>query len=178
MKNNQVILVDRFDHEIGVMEKLQAHEEGKLHRAFSVFIFNEKEELLLQQRALSKYHSGGLWTNTCCSHPQPNEKTIDGAHRRLMEEMGFSTDVDWVGHVLYKAEFGNGLTEYEFDHVFLGYYDGEIHINPEEVETYKWVSINELESWIQEKPTDFTAWFGLCLEKVKEALLYKNREIA
>lgn len=178
MDVNQVILVDRDDREVGVMEKLQAHVEGKLHRAFSVFIFNEKDELLLQQRALSKYHSGGLWTNTCCSHPKPNEKTIDGARRRLIEEMGFSTDVDWVGHVLYQAEFGNGLIEHEFDHVFLGYHDGNININLDEVETYKWISIQELEEWIQNKPTDFTAWFGLCLEKVKQALHYKNRGIA
>ncbi|MBD0402685.1 isopentenyl-diphosphate Delta-isomerase [Flammeovirga sp. EKP202] len=178
MERNDVILVDKNDQQIGVMEKLQAHVEGKLHRAFSVFIFNNEGKLLLQQRALTKYHSGGLWTNTCCSHPKPGEEVHEGAHRRLVEEMGFNTEIEWVDHVLYKAAFGNGLIEHEYDHVFVGYYDGIIKPNPEEVESIRWIDIAELETWMKKKPSDFTAWFGLCLEKVKCYLNVKKQAIA
>jgi len=120
----QVILVNEQDEQVGIMEKMQAHREGKLHRAFSVFIFNNKREMLLQQRALNKYHSGGLWTNACCSHPKPNESTEAAAKRRLKEELGFETTLEKNFDFTYKADFENGLTEYEFDHVFSGVYNG------------------------------------------------------
>ena len=121
MKEPKVILVDKNDHQIGTMGKLQAHVEGKLHRAFSVFLFNNEGELILQQRALSKYHSGGLWTNTCCSHPSPNEDLKDAVNRRLEEELNLKNiETIEIGSVLYKAEFGNGLTEHEYDYVFIG----------------------------------------------------------
>ena len=123
----QVILVNEQDEQTGVMEKMEAHQKALLHRAFSVFIFNDKGELLLQQRASDKYHSGGLWTNTCCSHPNPDEETITAAQRRLKEEMGFTTKLSKAFDFIYKSEFSNGLTEHEFDHVFTGYYNGEIH---------------------------------------------------
>jgi isopentenyl-diphosphate delta-isomerase len=119
--NDCVILVDEQDREIGVMEKLQAHQEGKLHRAFSVFIFNDANELLLQQRAYTKYHSGGLWANSCCSHPTPNETTLDAAHRRLMEEMGMSCDLEIKTSFVYKTPFDNGLTEHEYDYILIGH---------------------------------------------------------
>ena len=122
----EVVLVDEQDKPVGVMEKMQAHREGKLHRAFSVFIFNDKGEMLLQQRAFNKYHSAGLWTNACCSHPKPNETTETAAARRLNEELGFKTSLEKLFDFTYKASFENGLTEYEFDHVFSGIYNGEI----------------------------------------------------
>jgi isopentenyl-diphosphate delta-isomerase len=117
---NDVILVDKHDNSVGTMDKMKAHEMGVLHRAFSIFLFNDKGELLLQKRQESKYHSAGLWTNTCCSHPKPGETLIDGAKSRLMEEMGISTEIEFAFSFLYKAEFENGLTENEFDHVFIG----------------------------------------------------------
>ena len=133
MDLTQVILVDQQDNPTGSCEKLEAHQKGLLHRAFSVFIFNKKGEMLLQQRAVNKYHSGGLWTNACCSHPAEGEDTIAAAHRRLLEEMGFDTPVEKVFDFVYKADFDNGLTEYEFDHVFVGEYSGAINFNKEEV---------------------------------------------
>src|SRR4030095_7998604 len=129
MSSTEVILVDQEDRPSGTAEKMEAHRKGLLHRAFSVFIFNSKGEMLLQQRALSKYHSGGLWTNACCSHPAPGEKTKDGAIRRLNEELGFETPVEKVFDFVYKAEFDNGLTEHEFDHVFAGEYEGQLNVN-------------------------------------------------
>src|SRR5437868_2002286 len=131
--SQEVILVNKRDEPTGSMEKLAAHQQGLLHRAFSIFIFNDNGELLLQQRAIDKYHSGGLWTNTCCSHPQPGEETIVAAQRRLKEEMGFTTSIKKVFDFVYKAEFGNGLIEHEFDHVFAGNYNGEIEYNKDEV---------------------------------------------
>ena len=133
MAENQVILVNEQDAPIGVMEKMEAHKTGTLHRAFSIFIFNSQGEMLLQQRAKGKYHSGGLWTNACCSHPQPGEQVEKAAERRLMEELGFSTSLEKVFDFLYKAGLDNGLTEHEFDHVFVGEYNGAINFNTEEV---------------------------------------------
>ncbi|NLR90575.1 isopentenyl-diphosphate Delta-isomerase [Flammeovirga agarivorans] len=170
MQEPQVILVDQYDQEIGAMGKLQAHVEGKLHRAFSIFLFNENGDLILQQRALSKYHSGGLWTNTCCSHPAPGEFIEDAVQRRLQEELGINAPVDRVGEVLYKAKFGNGLTEHEYDYVFVGQYSGSFAPNAEEVEQLKFISINDLEKWLEDQPEDFTAWFPLCLDIVKRNL--------
>ena len=129
MNREEVILVDIEDNPTGVADKMSAHLEGKLHRAFSIFIFNTEGKMLLQRRALSKYHSGGLWTNACCSHPLPEETTLAAASRRLKEELGFETSIEKIFDFVYKAEFENGLTEYEFDHVFAGEFDGDINFN-------------------------------------------------
>ena len=166
MANEYVILVDVHDNEIGVMEKLQAHKEGRLHRAFSVFIFNSNNELLLQQRALSKYHSAGLWTNTCCSHPRPNETIKDAANRRLFEEMGMSCDLTIKTNFTYKASFENGLTEHEFDYVLTGYTDQDPTINHEEVESYKWLPVAEIKKDMIVNPNNYTEWFKVALEKI------------
>jgi isopentenyl-diphosphate delta-isomerase len=166
MTKEFVILVDESDNEVGVMEKLQAHREGKLHRAFSIFIFNDKEELLLQQRALSKYHSGGLWTNTCCSHPRPNETIKDSANRRLFEEMGISCDLSIKTNFTYKAAFDNGLTEHEFDYVLVGHTNQNPAINTEEAENYKWQSISDIKNDMALNPGNYTEWFKIALHKV------------
>jgi isopentenyl-diphosphate delta-isomerase len=162
----KVVLVNEHDVEIGLMEKMEAHEKALLHRAFSVFIFNKKGELLLQQRALRKYHSGGLWTNTCCSHPRPNEKTIAAAHRRLHEEMGFDTELTKAFDFTYKAEFNNGLTEHEFDHVFIGTFDGLILPNFDEVEGYAYRALPLIETALKSNPDFFTEWFHIAFPKV------------
>lgn len=161
-----VVLVNEHDVEIGLMEKMEAHEKALLHRAFSVFVFNKKGELLLQQRALRKYHSGGLWTNTCCSHPRPNEDTLAAAHRRLQEEMGFDTELTKAFDFTYKAEFSNGLTEHEFDHVFIGTFDGTVLPNFVEVESYAYRAIPLIEAALQTNPDFFTEWFHIAFPKV------------
>ena len=150
MSLEYVILVDSNDSEIGVMEKMEAHEKGVLHRAFSVIIYNSKGEMLLQQRALHKYHSGGLWTNACCSHPRPGETIVDAGIRRLSEEMGLVAELSVKTHFIYKASFDNGLTEHEFDHVFTGTYQGSIDPNPEEVSAYCYKPIAEIRQAIRE----------------------------
>lgn len=165
MERDKVILVDEKDRETGIMNKLEAHEKGLLHRAFSIFIFNHENQLLLQQRALSKYHSPGLWTNTCCSHPQPGEILIESAQRRLMEEMGFSCDITKIFDFTYKAEVGNGLTEHEFDHVFTGLYSSDPFPNKEEVADFRWISMEKLLLEIRENPEKFTIWFRIILER-------------
>ncbi len=162
--NDYVILVDEQDNEIGVMEKLKAHEQGKLHRAFSVFIFNDKNELLLQQRAINKYHSGGLWTNTCCSHPSPNETIKDAANRRLYEEMGMSCDLKIISNFIYKTDFENGLIEHELDYILTGISNASPQINKAEVETYKWLPISEIQKDIILNPKHYTTWFKIALE--------------
>ncbi len=152
------------------MEKMEAHEKALLHRAFSVFIFNNKHELLLQKRALSKYHSGGLWTNTCCSHPRPGEVTGHAALRRLKEEMGFETNLSEAFSFIYQTSFDNGLTENEFDHVFVGVYEGEeININPEEVASFTYKSLDEIETSMQKDPEKYTVWFQIAFPKLKDA---------
>lgn len=166
MTKEFVILVDENDNEVGVMEKLQAHLEGKLHRAFSVFIFNDKDELLLQQRALSKYHSAGLWTNTCCSHPRPNETIKDSANRRLFEEMGLSCELSIKTNFTYKATFDNGLTEHEFDYVLVGHTNQNPVINAEEVENYKWQSITDIKNDMALSPGNYTEWFKIALHNL------------
>lgn len=164
---NNVILVDENDTPIGVEEKLVAHQKGLLHRAFSVFVFNEKGELLIQKRAKAKYHSGGLWTNTVCSHQSPGEETETAAHRRMKEEMGFDCSVREVGSLLYKTDFDNGLTEHEFDHILIGEYNGEIdQVNPEEVEDWKWIAPTELLADMKNNPDTYTYWFKLAIEDV------------
>lgn len=159
-----VILVNEDDQEIGKMEKQEAHEKGVLHRAFSVFVFNNNKELLLQQRALTKYHSAGLWTNTCCSHPRENETVVQAAHRRLQEEMGFDCFLEVKTSFIYKAEFDNGLTEHEFDHVLVGNFNEEIAINPTEVASYKWVTVDWLKQDMIKNPNNYTAWFTIISE--------------
>lgn len=162
--NDCVILVDEQDQEIGVMEKLQAHQEGKLHRAFSIFIFNDADELLLQQRAYSKYHSGGLWANSCCSHPAPNETTLDAAHRRLMEEMGMSCDLEIKTSFVYKTPFDNGLTEHEYDYILIGKSNQQPVINSLEVENYKWQTLDAIKADLIAHPDHYTSWFKIAIE--------------
>jgi isopentenyl-diphosphate Delta-isomerase len=168
MDMTQVILVDDNDNPVGTSEKMQAHIEGLLHRAFSVFIFNEKGEMLLQQRALDKYHSGGLWTNACCSHPAPGEDTQAAAIRRLQEEMGFQTSIEKIFDFVYKADFDIGLTEYEFDHVFVGQYDGIVDFNKEEVMNTCYQNIFEISSLLQTNPQKYTAWFHIAFPKIEK----------
>src|ERR1700754_3991575 len=153
----EVILVNQSDEQIGVLEKMEAHRKGVLHRAFSVFIFDHQGRMLLQQRALNKYHSGGLWTNACCSHPRPGEETKAAAVKRLNEEMGFTTEIEALFTFTYEAEFENGLIEHEFDHVFVGQYEGDISPNSEEVMDYKFESLQQIESELQQTPEKFTA---------------------
>lgn len=163
----QVVLVDEQDNSIGTMEKMEAHEKALLHRAFSVFIFNTKGEMLLQQRALSKYHSGGLWTNACCSHPRPEEPVATAAIRRLQEEMGFKTTLHKIFDFTYKAGFDNGLTEHEFDHVFMGVYEGAINPNESEVKEYTYKNMDEIAASLQTHPNKYTAWFHIAFPKVQ-----------
>jgi isopentenyl-diphosphate delta-isomerase len=165
-----VVLVNESDVEIGLMEKMEAHEKALLHRAFSVFIFNKKGELLLQQRALRKYHSGGLWTNTCCSHPRPHEDIQAAAHRRLREEMGFDTELTKAFDFTYKAEFSNGLSEHEFDHVFIGTYDDLVQPNFDEVESYAYRALPLIEAALKNNPDFFTEWFHIAFPKVQSWL--------
>lgn len=162
----RVILVDRLDREIGTEEKLKAHREGKLHRAFSIFIFNAKWELLLQKRAATKYHSGSLWTNTCCSHPRPGESHYCAARRRLNEEMGFDCGLTELFSFVYHTKLENNLFEHELDHVFVGIFDGRPIPNLKEVDDWKWMSIDSLERDVGENPDHYTHWFKLILNRV------------
>lgn len=161
----QVILVDEQDNPIGLMSKLEAHQKAVLHRAFSVFIFNDKGELMLQQRAKHKYHSPGLWTNTCCSHQREGESNVQAGKRRLQEEMGFTTELSEVTSFIYKAPFDNGLTEHEFDHVLLGYYEDDPEINPDEVASWKWMPLEEVNNDIDNHPDIYTVWFVIIFTK-------------
>ena len=161
-----VVLVDESDNEIGQMEKQAAHIEPHLHRAFSIFLFNSKGELLMQQRALSKYHSPGLWTNTCCSHPRASETTAEAASRRLMEEMGMRCEMHEVYTFIYKAPVGQGLTEHEFDHVFIGQSDDIPCINTEEVASWKYMTIDDLSKDIALYPEHYTEWFKITFEEM------------
>jgi isopentenyl-diphosphate delta-isomerase len=167
MKEEFVILVNEKDEAEGKMEKMEAHIKGLLHRAFSVFIFNSKGEMLLQRRALNKYHSGGLWSNACCSHPYPGEETDQGAIRRLREELGFSALVNKTFDFTYRAEFSNGLTEHEFDHVFTGEYNGVVHANPEEVCDYCYKNIEDIRYSMQIHPEKFTAWLHIIFPRIE-----------
>jgi isopentenyl-diphosphate delta-isomerase len=162
-----VILVDEQDNPVGTMGKMEVHEKALLHRAFSVFIFNDKREMLLQKRAATKYHSAGLWTNTCCSHPKPGETTEAAAIKRLQEEMGFSTPISKAFSFVYKAPFDNGLTEHEYDHVFTGTFNGLINPDPREVSDYCYQSIETVKENVQTHPDHFTEWFKIALPKVE-----------
>jgi len=162
----EVILVDESDKPLGVMEKMEAHRRALLHRAFSVFIFNFAGEMLLQRRALSKYHSGGLWTNACCSHPRPDEETCEAARRRLSEELGFAVPLEKIFDFTYRSEFDNGLTEYEFDHVYIGHYDQGVYPNPEEVSEYRWLSPAAVQAELAAFPETYTSWFHLAFPRI------------
>ena len=164
---NYVILVNKDGKEIGTMEKMEAHEKGLLHRAFSVIIFNEKGEMLIHQRALDKYHSGGLWTNACCSHPRPKEQTIDGAQRRLQEEMGFTTELSFKFSFTYNTKLDNNLSEHEYDYVYYGKYEDIPPFNTNEVMACKFVDVSELKKDVKQNPENYTVWFRLILDKVQ-----------
>lgn len=164
-----LILVDENNNQTGTCEKMEAHRKGKLHRAFSVFIFNSDNQLLLQKRAKGKYHSGGLWTNTCCSHPVPGEPTIEAAHRRLKEEMGFDCGIEEIFSFVYKIEFEDvKLYEHELDQVFIGYYNGEASVDPGEVETYKWEDRDHILNDMEDSPEKYTFWFRKIYKRVLE----------
>lgn len=163
----KVILVDKDDNPTGEMEKMEAHESGLLHRAFSVFTFNSKGELLLQKRALHKYHSGGKWTNTCCSHPRPGEKTQDAANRRLKEEMNLACELSYGFGFVYKSEFENGLVEHEYDHVYFGVSDAIPHPDPKEVESWRYATLDDIVNDIDKQPDQYTSWLKICINQVK-----------
>lgn len=165
VEKENVVLITEQDEPIGLMEKQEAHVAGVLHRAFSVFIFNHKGELLIQQRAFEKYHTPGKWTNTCCSHPREGETYEEGASRRLQEEMGFTCPIEYQFDFIYKAYVGQGLTEHELDHVFKGVYNEEPVINPEEVAAYKWIDFDELQQDVQNNPEEYTPWFRIILKE-------------
>ncbi|MEX0359727.1 MAG: isopentenyl-diphosphate Delta-isomerase [Allomuricauda sp.] len=170
MEEEKVILVNTNDEPIGLMPKMEAHEKAVLHRAFSVFIMNNKGETMLQQRAKDKYHSPLLWTNTCCSHQRDGETNIQAGKRRLMEEMGFSTELRELFSFIYKAPFDNGLTEHELDHVMMGHYNDSPQINPEEVEGWKWMQPSDIKQDIAQNPDKYTAWFKIIFERFYDYL--------
>lgn len=171
----EVILVTEGNEPIGTMEKMDAHRKGVLHRAFSIFIFNERNEMLLQQRAKTKYHSSGLWTNACCSHPRPHENTETAALRRLREELGFTTPLTKIFEFQYNAAFDNGLIEHEYDHVFIGTYTGKISPNPDEVQDYCYKKLDEIANTIKTHPHKYTAWFLIAFPKVTSWM--QNRQV-
>jgi isopentenyl-diphosphate delta-isomerase len=170
MNIQEVILVDAEDRELGSMEKMEAHRLGVLHRAFSVFVINDAGQMLLQRRALSKYHSPGLWTNACCSHPSPGENLLDAATRRLQEEMGFQCPLATINSFTYKTHFDNSLTEHEFDHVILGIYNGEVLPDPSEVAEFKWVAIPDLEEDVILNGDQYTFWFHIAYPLIRSRL--------
>ena len=169
MVEKKVVLVDKSGNQIGLMPKLEAHQKGILHRAFSIFLFNSKNQILLQKRSLIKYHSAGLWTNTCCSHPRDGEDIIDAGKRRLYEEMGIKTELKKEFEFTYNAVLENGLTEHEFDHVLIGNFNGTPILNKDEVEDWKWMSLEEIEKDINENKEDYTVWFVIAFD-----YFYKN----
>ena len=165
MEEEKVILVNELDEQIGLMPKLEAHQKAVLHRAFSVFILNDKKEIMLQQRAQHKYHSPLLWTNTCCSHQREGETNIQAGNRRLFEEMGFRTEIKELFHFIYKAPFDNGLTEHELDHVMVGYYNDAPQINPEEVQDWKWMKIEDVKNDMLIHHESYTVWFKIIFDE-------------
>ena len=165
MKEENVILVNEKDEPLGLMPKIEAHEKAVLHRAFSIFILNDKNEIMLQQRAAHKYHSPLLWANTCCSHQRDGETNIQAGRRRLLEEMGFTANLKDLFHFIYKAPFDNGLTEHELDHVLIGYYNDAPEINPDEVESWKWMAIDDVKADIAKNPEIYTVWFKIIFDE-------------
>ncbi len=168
--NQFVVLVDKKDRPVGKMPKLEAHQKGILHRAFSVFILNSKNELLLQRRSASKYHSPNLWTNTCCSHPYVDELVIDAANRRLKEEMGLGTPLEYLFYFIYRQKVGNGLIEHELDYVYYGFSDHDPIINPLEVSQWKWMALKSIENELQTSPNDFTIWMRIIFPRFYQAM--------
>jgi isopentenyl-diphosphate delta-isomerase len=164
----QVVLVNENDEAIGIMEKMEAHKKGLLHRAFSVFIFDTRGNMLLQQRAADKYHGANLWTNACCSHPYPDEKVENAAQRRLNEELGFTTSLHEIFSFSYQAKVENGLIEHEFDHVFAGEYEKDIHPNSNEVADYIYKPVVRIKNEIETHPGKFTSWFKIAFPKIEE----------
>ena len=171
---DEVVLVNIHDEPTGTMEKMAAHLTPNLHRAFSVFLFDNEGKMLLQQRAFSKYHSGGLWTNTCCSHPRPDEETLKAAKRRLAEELGAEANINLAFDFIYQVAFENGLHEYEYDHVFIGSYNGKVYPNPNEVSAYCYKSLEEIKADLASQPQRYTEWFKIALPKL-EAYLAKQQ---
>ncbi len=177
-QKNKVIIVNSKDEWMGTMDKMEAHKTGTLHRAFSVFILNSKNELLLQKRAADKYHSGGLWSNTCCSHPYPGESTKSAATRRLKEELGFDAELDQIYTQEYSSAMDNGLIENEYDHIYLGYSDiTDFNLNPVEVSEIMYISIDKLLQWMKDEPKSFTAWLHIVMPKFLQHIGY-NRSAA
>ncbi|MEO5997280.1 MAG: isopentenyl-diphosphate Delta-isomerase [Chitinophagaceae bacterium] len=171
----EVVLVNEQDEPIGTMEKMAAHRKAFLHRAFSVFIFNGRGDMLLQKRAVNKYHSGGLWTNACCSHPFPGEDILHAANRRLQEEMGFTTSLKKAFDFTYRSEFDNGLTEFEFDHVFVGEYNGTVKPDKDEVNDYCFKSLAEIKASLLLTGNKYTAWFHIAFPKLEEWITQNNK---
>jgi isopentenyl-diphosphate delta-isomerase len=167
-KDNKIVLVDESDKETGTELKSSVHKSGLLHRAFSILIFNNKNNLLIQKRASKKYHSGGMWTNSCCSHQKEGESLIESAHKRLFEELGFNTELNEIFTLRYNTHFSNGLTENELDHVYIGYYDGRVIPNKNEIKDYKWTPVDILLDNINNNPNNYTYWFKLILKKLKD----------
>jgi isopentenyl-diphosphate delta-isomerase len=165
-----VILVDENDVAIGSMEKLEAHQKKRLHRAFSILVWNSDHQLLIHQRAASKYHSANLWTNTCCSHPRVEEETLEAANRRLLEEMGFQCELSHAFQFIYEVELENGLSEYELDHVFIGKFDGNPNPNSNEAQAYRWEGLEELKQEIREQPENFTFWFKKIIQDFEDQI--------
>lgn len=165
MEEEKVVLVDLQDQQLGTMGKMEAHEKAVLHRAFSVFILNSNQELLLQQRAFGKYHSPGLWTNTCCSHQREGESNLEAGNRRMMEEMGMTVSLQELFTFIYKASFDNGLTEHELDHVMVGFSDEDPKINIDEVASFKWMSLEALKKDLVKNPNDYTVWFAIIFDR-------------
>ena len=159
-----VVLVNENDEKIGLMPKMEAHEKGLLHRAFSVFIFNRNKELMLQKRSLKKYHSPGLWTNTCCSHQRDGESNINAGMRRLKEEMGFSSELREINSFIYKVKFDNGLIEHEFDYILVGEYENDVEPNSQEVDDWKWIDLDEINDDIKTNPEEYTEWFKIIMD--------------
>ncbi|OOQ56684.1 isopentenyl-diphosphate delta-isomerase [Mucilaginibacter pedocola] len=168
------MLVDHDDQRIGVMEKMEAHLKGALHRAFSIFVFNSSGKLLLQQRALEKYHSGGLWTNSCCGHPRPGEDVLDAGKRRLMEETGLTCELEELFTFVYRHEFPNGLTEYEYDHVLIGFSDEAPRPDPAEIADHCYQDPEKLSVALKEQPELYTAWLQICYDRVLETFKQKQ----
>ena len=171
-----LILVDAYDNQIGTMGKMEAHRLGRLHRAFSIFIINDGK-MLIQKRRQDKYHSGGLWANACCSHPRDGETLEHAVHRRLMEEVGFDCDLEELFHFTYRSRYAEDLYEYEIDHVFLGTYEGQVELNPEEVEEIAWLTFDELAKELVESPDKFSSWFQIAAPGVLEYLQNKSRNL-
>ena len=170
MQQENVVLVDTNNNKLGLMPKMEAHIKGILHRAFSVIIFNNNGDIMLQKRARTKYHTPGLWSNTCCSHQRDNEDNITAGKRRLYEEMGFTTQLQNFDSFIYKVSFSNGLIEHEFDHILTGVYNGIPNLNKKEVDEWKWVSIDYLYHDINNNPDNYTAWFKIIINKYSESL--------